>query len=186
MIQHHLRLHSDQHFGKRVPPEACGDVLKAVPAVARRAVAMRLSGRSAPPGRRAGWLKAATDIRFVDFYGDDDTVLVFEAPGLGEAAEELFRQPDMFTTHPSPEDSGLDLLADVWEEVRRRNVDSDLFDEALLSKMAVFRRGLDGVFQSADLWGNRISQGKPATLDQEVISAARELAASTPRSQSVR
>jgi hypothetical protein len=185
-IEHRLRLSSIRHYGKQVPPAPFGRILAIIPEAIRRSIGMRLVGRSTSSGRRAHWLEAASDIRFVDYYGDDDTILVFEAPVLGESARELFEQPDLFLPMPSPKDTGFDLLGDMLSEIARRNRDSDFFDSSLLGEVSRLKRVFDDSFEKASFWGNRYSEDCPATVDAELISAARELKDKTPRPQRVR
>src|SRR5439155_25873964 len=114
---HVVRLRSKDHYGRHVPPSAVGEILRALPVVVRQAIRMGFAGRSTTRGRRPAWLTAASDIRFVGFDGNEDTLLHFEAPSFGEAAEELYRQPEFWPNKPPPEDTGFDLLGDVLADV---------------------------------------------------------------------
>ena len=146
-ITHTISLRNSCHYGRRVPPKAMGDILNHIPIAVDRSIRMAFQGASAPKGRRPLWLDAACDIRFVDHGGDDDTILYFEAPALGEAAEELYRQQELWPAKPAPEDTGFDLLGDVLAEIQRKNADSDKFDSPLLKGIESLRHGLNGIFQ---------------------------------------
>jgi len=185
-ITHHIRLSSKESYGVRLPPSTLGALLLVITESVQRAIRMRCEGRSIAKGRRAAWLDAASDIRFVGHYGDEETVLVFEAPTLGETAEELFRQPDMFSELPRPEDTGFDLLGDLIADVATGNPESDRFDTPLLSQIVRFRKGLNGDFQSASLWGNRYEERSAVLLNADVLETARHLRENTPRPQRVR
>lgn len=185
-IEHHLRLKSEQHYGKRVPPEDFGVLLLSIPRAVRQAIAMRFAGISKPSGRPTTWLTKAADIRFVDHYGEDDTTLVFEAPILGESAEEIYRQPDLFRPLPLQGDTGFDLLGDVVRDIQARNEESDIFDVSLLKQVSNFKKGINGKFSEADLWGNRIKEKEPVVINQTVIETAEEFKNCTPAPQTVR
>ena len=93
--------------------------------------AIRFAWRSkggAAQGKRPDWLAAASDIRFLDHEGSEETVVHFEAPRLGDAAEVLYRQQEIWPSRPNPSDTGFDLLGDVVSDIAAANGDSDHFD----------------------------------------------------------
>ena len=83
-------LSSSEHFGGKVPPKAFGELLRVIPDAIRYAIRMAFESRSRAKGKRPNWLSAASDIRFLDHGGHDETILHFQAPLLGEAAEVLY------------------------------------------------------------------------------------------------
>jgi hypothetical protein len=178
-------LRSDLHFGRRVPPHALANVLNVIPDAVRRSVRMAIEGRSRAAGKRPGWLRAAADIRFLGHDGADETILHFEAPVLGEAAPRLYSQGELWPTRPAPEDTGLDLLADVLADVAAQNADSDRFDRPLLDSIAGFRRALDGSFQQMEVAARRYAQGR-VVVTPTVVEIARNLYTNTPLPQRVR
>jgi len=181
-----LTLRSDEHYGKRVPPQAFGEILRTLPHLLRGSIRMSFEGRSTARGRKPNWLKAASDVRFVDHDGDDDTVLYFEMPTLGESAEELYEQHELWDSRPDANDTAFDLLADVVEDVRTRASDSVRFDRPLLKNLHRMGRGLNGTFQSCLVSGQRYPKDHPATVDKEVVFSADELTRSTPQPQQIR
>jgi len=185
-VQHQIQLDSTSGYGRRVPPRATGALLMVIPTVIQRAIRMRFEGRSTAVGRQAVWLESASDVRFIDHYGEETTTLVFEAPVLGEAAEEIYRQPDMFTPLPRPEDTGFDLLGDILVDVAEGNGESDRFDVPLLNQIGHFQKGLDGDFQRASFWGNRFEEGASVHIDSDVIEIARQLRENTPSPRRLR
>ncbi len=93
--------------GAEVPPTPVGKILAAtVPTV-----------------------KQAISLGFVGLCGGDDgaTILRFEAPRLGDAAEELYRQPEFRSTRPDGDDTGFDLLPAILHldpgQIRRDDID---------------------------------------------------------------
>jgi len=181
-----LTLRSDALYGHRVPPQAFGDILRTFPRLLRGSVRMSFEGRSAARGRRPRWLEAASDIRFVDHQGKDETVLYFETPMLGEAAAELYDQQEIWPSRPDPEDTPFDLLADVVEDVRSGVSDSDRFDRPLLKKLRELGRGLNGTFKSCLISSRRYSDDRLAVVDKAVVTSADELTRSTPQPRQIR
>jgi hypothetical protein len=167
-----ITLISDQHYGCRLPSEALGNTLKAIPEAVERSISMAFLGRSTFRGSRPAWLLAAADIRFVDHLGDDASTLVFEVPRLGDAASQLYRYQEFFwSRHPGPDDTGFDLLGDV----DNRNEDSNRYDPPLLRRLAAFRTVLDRTFDEMRIVGHRYTAERPARLTRETVTNAQEL-----------
>lgn len=181
-----ITLRSDQHFGRRVPPKALGCLLETLPEMVRQSVRMAVEGRSRARGKRPDWLRAAGDIRFLGHEGMDETVLHFEAPTLGEAAPRLYEQQELWPTKPAPEDSGFDILADLFLDVAARNADSERFDRQLLERIYGLRRVLNGTFRDMALTGRRHPAEQPVVVTPSVVDSARNLYAHTPLPQQVR
>ena len=181
-----ITLASDHHYGRRLPPQALGHALTAIPTVVRQSISMSFRGRSSVRGPRPRWLKAAADIRFVDHLGDDESVLVFEVPTLGEAAADLYQQQEFWSTRPDPGDTGLDLFGDVLRDVAAHNEDSDRFDKRLLSHLIGFKNVLNGTFRELRLDPVGHDSKPPALINPEVIHTALEFEATTPLPQRVR
>jgi len=182
-----VTLTGDHHYGRRLPPQALGHALTAIPTIVRQSVSMAFRGRSGVRGPCPRWLKAASDLRFIDHTGEDDSVLAFEAPTLGEAAPELYEQQEFpWSSRPDPGETGLDLLGDVVLDVAAHNEDSDRFDKSLLGNLAGFKKVLDGYFREIRLDMHRQGSTVPAVISPEVILTAREFRAATPLPQRVR
>ena len=181
-----VTLLSNEHFGRKVPPGAFGELLRVIPDAIRFSIRMAFESRSRAKGKRPGWLSAAADIRFLDHAGNDETILHFEAPRLGDAASELYRQREIWATRPDPEDTGFDLLGDVVGDVASNNSDSDRFDRTLLQELERFKKGLNGTFQRLEFTGRRYSVSQPASITPAIIQAAERLSRDTPQPQQTR
>ncbi len=181
-----VTLTSDERFGRKVPPKALGELLRVIPDAVRLSIRMAFESRSRAKGKRPGWLTAASDIRFLEHSGEDETILHFEAPRLGEAAPVLYQQGELWQTRPAPEDTGFDLLGDVIGDVAAANGDSERFDRPLLQELERFKRGLNGSFQKMEFTGNRYTPSRPAVITSVVIKAAQQLSHDTPRPQQTR
>ena len=147
---------------------------------------MAFRGHSGVRGPRPRWLEAAADLRFIDHTGEDESVLVFEAPTLGEAVPELYQPRESWPTRPDPADTGLDLLGDVVRDVAAHNEDSDRFDRGLLGRLAGFVNVLGGGFREIRLGSNRRDAASPAIITAEVVRTAREFQEAIPPPQRVR
>lgn len=185
VVHHVIRLTGPARCGGRVPPEPLGSVLRAIPPIVRRSIRMAVEGRSTVRGRAPDWLCAASDIRFVDLDGDDETRLHFEAPRLGDVAEQVISQQNLWRTMPDPQMSGLDVFRKVLDEIDARNADSEAFDRRLLRGLqAGFGKGINGVFNTMYVDPqDSMNNQKPAVLNKATLENARLLSEQTPAAQ---
>ncbi len=184
-IEHTVRLSGDNHFGTKAPPLAPAILLRQLPDVLRQCVLMAFEGRTAPRGRPPRWLEQSADIRFVGISGNDDTVLHFEVPTLGEAADEIFVQTELWNTRPDPGDTCFDLLGDVILDVQNENVDSNRFDSRLLKKFKRFDQAIGKDYRSISLFGHRFSI-TPAIINETTVANASRMVHGTPSPNRVR
>src|SRR5580704_7261601 len=155
MIEQAIILRSPQHFGRRIPFESLDSLPKTLCNAVRQSVRMAIEGRSKARGKRPDWLKAAADIRFLGHDGDDETVLHFESPTLGEAAPRIYAQQQLWSTRPSAEETGFDVLSAVLTDVGASNADSERFDRPLLESVARFGKTLNDTFSELVITGGR-------------------------------
>jgi hypothetical protein len=183
---HALRLKSSAHYGKNAPPEPVGAVLSLIPQLAVRSVRMAYQGSSSISGKYPDWLRRATDVRFVDYSGADDTIIYFSAPILGEAAEEVYAQQEIWTTRPEPQLTAFDLVNDVIHDIRANNAESEKFDSQLLNTITRFRRGVDDGYSELVVESSTPEVRQAESLDLTVIQTATELRQITPEPQRTR
>jgi hypothetical protein len=187
---HQVVLKSHEVFDGRLPPRELGYFLAELPGLVRATVSMVLRSRSQQAGRRPAWLDRAADIRYdvanAGRSSDEKTALYFEAPCLGEAAEELYRQGELWPTRPEPADTGFDLLGDVLADVDAQNADSDRFDPGLLKRLGRFKKALSGPYDEAQFESRRYAAGKRARLSRPLIQTAGRLFHETPLPRRVR
>ena len=162
MQQHIICLESEQHFGGRLPTYHLGFLLTDLPRAVRGAVSMAFRNRSHVKGRRPGWLDRASDVRFVDHEGNGESVLYFEAPKLGEAADDVYAQQSLFPEaddRPDKEDTAFDVFGDVLADVQARNADSGYYDPSLLHRITQFNRVFKkGPYSEVDFTSRRFPQ----------------------------
>jgi hypothetical protein len=180
-----ITLTSDHHYGRRLPPQALGHALTVIPIVVRQSISMAFRGRSVAKGPRPRWLRSASDIRFIDHIGDDETTLVFEAPTLGEAASEFYQQQELWSARPDASLTGLDLLGDVVRDVADRNQDSDRFDKSLLGSLLGFKNVLDDAIREVRFNTTRANT-TTAVINPAVLLTAQRFREATPLPQRVR
>lgn len=113
-----VRLQGARKSGEHAACAALGPLMSQLPHAVRQASLVRLLGRSSVKGRPPSWVKQVEDVR-CSRYGEDhdDTVLEFEMPTLGTAAEALYLQGELWDTRPSPEATGFDLFAESLADV---------------------------------------------------------------------
>jgi hypothetical protein len=187
-VHHTIRLIGRVEYGREAPPIPVGNMLRLIGPAVRQSILMGFLGRSRPPGRPPAWLVSASDIRFVGIDGgrEGETILHFEAPRLGESADELYRQQESWPSRPPAEDTGFDLLCDILGDVSAHKADSDRFDSPLLKRIGGFGRAFDRDYQRAVFVGHRFTEEQPAILDEHTIANAQQLTLETPRPQRIR
>jgi hypothetical protein len=188
-VVHKILLKGEGHFGNKLPPRHLGLLLAEVPLAVRESISMALQNQSRRRGRQPHWLDEAADIRFVGHEGNGDATLFFEAPTLGSAAQELYQQQALpgFSTRPSPDDTGFDLLGDVLADVQQRNADSEHFDPLLLNRLAKFHKVFHrSPFGEVQFVSRRYGVQSPAVLAPETVVSAKSLLHRTPSPQRVR
>jgi hypothetical protein len=181
-----VTLRSRDRFGRRVPACALARVLAFLADAVRLSVRMAFEGRSKARGPRPDWLRAAADIRFIDHTGEEETVLSFEAPTLGEAAARLYEQREGWPAWLAAEDTGFDLFGDVLSDVAAQNADSERFDRPLLDEIARFRRAPYSTFTEMAVTARRYPPGRAALLTPGIAQCAQSLSTNTPPPQRVR
>lgn len=185
-VEHTVVLRSPEHYGRKVPPGPLGEFLHILPSVIRRSIRMAFSGASTSRGKYPQWLLSASDIRLVDYNGNGDTILCFEAPRLGDAAAELYSQAEFWPTKPNRDDTGFDILTDVIGEVAASNFESERFDPALLKELAKFQKPIAEAFQQIVITGRRHTMRNPCIIDASVIATTKKLRTATPLPRRVR
>jgi hypothetical protein len=114
---------------------------------ARRAVRLRVEGRSTASGTAPVWVERAAEFDFTEAE-TGSTCIVLEARSLAEADPERFNQREFFQ-EVDPSATGLQLFEDSAEDVLTGQKDSEQFDDGLIDVVenlrSVLRRGIDSV-----------------------------------------
>ena len=182
LIEHTIEAYGPRVSNGQRSPEAIGNVLRLTDQLLQMTVSIAFRFTSRARRRRPAWLMAASAVRFADISnGNGLTCLHFEAPILGEAAKELYRQKELFKTRPNEDDTCFDLLGDVLNDIKEQKRDSYRFDARLLERVERFediekRWGVE----SLALHGHRLSETVPARIDKQLCELAGRLELQTP------
>lgn len=170
-----------------VPLPVSSPLLRLLESTARPSVRMLLEGTSASVGASPAWLARASDIGTLGFRMEQGrSFLSVKAPRLGEAVPQLFEQPSLWPMAAMPDDTALQVMGKIAEAVRRKQVESDLYDRPLLKQFGAWggllKRELRSVaFPLANAEVDSIGQ-----IDGEVVTNAKALSLQTPSPRQVR
>lgn len=182
MVEHIVQVSGPQVSNGHRSPEAIGMVLKWIEPTVRSSVSMAFQLASIPRGRRPEWLMAASEIRFADISnGQGITNLHFEAPRLGEAAEELYRQGEPGGVRPDPHDTGFDLVGDMLRDIASQARDSHRFDAQLLRRVEQFAHAGRWGVEWMTFHGDRLPEAAPPRIDGKISEIAFKLERETPQ-----
>lgn len=148
----------------------------------RRAVRLRVEGRSTARGSLPHWLAAACAFDVVGL-SKGSTVLEIEALPLAEAAPERFAQRRIFVDVSRP---GLSYLADSLEDALAGRADSDGFDLPLLTHLDRFSRLFGPGVELVELALRPHAGRAPLRLGPEGLATIHRLRRQTPRPRKVR
>jgi hypothetical protein len=174
-----------RHPGSGLPGVLVRDLLDAVDHGARGAVRLRLEGRSrAGGGPPPAWVADAATFDFVGLIEGEDGVTL-RIPTLRETLPERFVQHDLFPIVAAA-DTALSLFGQSLHDALGGNMESDAYDEPLLSTFAeefkqVFRHGVEAVEMRNGRPGARALNVTPAG-----IQVVERLKRQTPRPRRVR
>jgi hypothetical protein len=181
-IEQEIFLHTETSFGEAVPLSLSSRLLQRLEATAKPSVRMALEGTSASVGATPAWLERCVDIRTVGFSERQGrSVLHLKAPRLGEAAPKLFEQDSLFPIIASPDDTALQILNKIAQEVRRENPGSDLYDSSLLRKFSQWKTLFEGELKDIEF-----PDSLDSPFDISVAENAKALSDQTPSPRQVR
>lgn len=186
-VERSLRLEGSAGLGAKPRPELIAPVLAHVRGSLQDAVRMGFLHSSRAKGRLPQGVRAAADVRFIGLAGADGeaTLLRFEIPTFGEAAEDYFKQAELWEDGPKPEETAFELFAGALDDVRARRAESNRYDLGMLRSIrryaGLFRRGGLARIAMPD-----VRYVHRPELDSEVLAIAGELADVTPGPRRVR
>ncbi len=181
-IEQEIFLHTETSYGEAVPLSLSSRLLQRLEATAKPSVRMALEGTSASVGATPAWLERCVDIRTVGFSERQGrSVLHLKAPKLGEAAPKLFEQDSLFPSIASPDDTALQILNKIAQEVRRENPGSDLYDSSLLRKFSQWKTLFEGQLKDIEF-----PDSLDSPFDISVAENAKVLSDQTPSPRQVR
>ena len=159
----------------RLPLSEFGSFMGNLATLAQGSVRMAFQRRSFSPGPRPKWLQLAADVRYVGHEAvNGKTHLHLESPTLGESLREVSLEPEFWSDHPDPEDTALDLIADVIAAVQSVDRDSEMLDGPMLRSVSRFGKCLNGEISAATFSSGR-RQGAHAVLNVESTQTAHSM-----------
>lgn len=148
-----------------------------------RALRLALEGESVKRGTIPLWLTASSDFVLKDIK-KGSTILLFEAPTLGEIAKEQIQQPDLWNIVPSPEDTAITVLSKTISDAEHENLDSDAMDKGVLETLMEFKRLLNGTDIQIDLRSER-GKNESFSLNNASYQKINRIRNETPEPQTV-
>jgi len=180
MSQYYVRLKGLDSVDGRVAGSLLLEVLHVLVDGARRAVRLRLEGRSTARGPAPSWINQAAEFEVVALR-QGSAIVVLEARELVGAAEAL-GQLAMFEPL-APSATGLSLLRESVEEAIEGHEESELLDDGVLEVVEAWQRVLSKGVTEAE-FGNAAGEVTRITADR--IERVARLRRQTPAPQRIR
>ncbi len=186
-IDQEVAIDTKTGFGADMPLAISSLLLRRLEDTARPCVRMAVEGSSASVGATPLWLERASDIRTIGFSErGGQSVLHVRAPRLGDAIPEIFDQRSLWPGMAQPHETAIQLIGRVGDAVKRHEVASDLYDQALLRHFGqwhlLFKRGVKEI----QVPGSTAGDEGPVRLDITVARNARLLSDQMPAPRQVR
>ncbi|MBV8308823.1 MAG: hypothetical protein JO344_00350 [Planctomycetaceae bacterium] len=177
-----LRITGPTACGSRISGPLLRDLLGLVSEGSRRALRMRVEGRSIAKGTPPAWLAPGAGFDFTGLSGGSCVVHI-EAPTLAQAAPDEFAQGSLFLDYQA---SAVGLWTQSLEDALEGKADSELFDTGLLDEIEadlkrVFAHSIDGIEIA-----NGAPDARPIVLKPESVERVQRLRLQTPLSMRVR
>lgn len=182
MVPYKIKLDGPSATGTRVSAMLLHDLLGVMTEGSRRALRLRVDGRSVVPGTPPAWVNAAADFVFLPIE-PGSTVLNVQAPRLYEAAPERFAQE---TWGLNSSTTGFELFVEGLEDALAGRDESDRYDDGLLKVVSrlgdVLERGIDVIDFMPAAHDNRAK----ARVTREGLARVLTLQSRMPKTRHVR
>lgn len=162
---------------------ALKEVIDILSTGSERALRLSLEGTSVKRGSPPAWLLKSTDF-ILKGLKKGSTVLEFEAPTLGSVAFEQIKQPDLWDTVPSLNDTAVTILTRSIKDAEQENLDSDKYDRGVLETLIGFKRLLDGTKLKVELHSEE-RRADRFLLDTDSYKKFDKIRSETPEPQAV-
>ena len=163
-----------------------GKLFRQIERTVQPCVRMALTGRSAQVGQPPKWLQAAWDLRATEFSRrGSDTVIHMQVPKLGEAAPQVFEQKQLWDASVQPEETALELLGKLVQDVSEQATNSDSYDGHMLTRLVGWNGLLESRIRTIVLPTTGINSPN-SMLDVSVVANARSLSNRIPAERQVR
>ncbi len=163
-----------------------GKLFRQIERTVQPCVRMALTGRSAQVGQPPKWLQAAWDVRATEFSRrNSDIVIHLRVPTLGDAAPKVFEQQTLWDSDVKPDETALELMGKLIQDVRGQVANSDSYDAPMLRHLS----GWDGLLKSrirTVILPNKGENAPKSVLDESVVHGAMVLSRKIPSARQVR
>lgn len=185
--QQQILIESKGQYGRRPPMDFCGRVFRGLTPMLGSSVRMAIEGASSSTGASPVWLRQASDVRVTGLSERDSaTILQLEAPSLGEAAKEIYRQDSLWDTRPSASETAINVLARVLDDVKQADAESGLYDRQLLNRILRLRRMFDDRVVAIRFPSTATDETLTTLVTPQVVDSAEQLARRTPPPRQIR
>jgi hypothetical protein len=182
MPLHSIRVVGSSADGARISGPLLRDLLAMVAEGSRRALRMRVEGRSTSAGRIPDQLESATEFDFLGL-SNGSCVVTLEAPTLAQVVPRTFAKGSLFLDNRS---SAIGLWEESLADALAGETDSDRFDTSMLAE---FKKSLCRVFEhDVEMLEIRheASSVPMAVVRREAVDQIDSLKRQTPRSRRIR
>jgi hypothetical protein len=163
-----------------------GKLFRQIERTVQPCVRMALTGRSAQVGQPPKWLQAAWDVRATGFSRrGSDMVIHLSVPKLGDAAPKVFEQQRLWDEAVKPDETALELMGKLVQDVREQVINSDAYDAPMLSRLTGWNGLLESKIRTVVLPTNGMNSPN-SILDGFVIAGAKALSNRIPAERQVR
>lgn len=175
MAERIIRLVGHAAPGARLRAILLRDLLDVLIEGTRRALRLRIEGRSTAPGTPPAWLDEAAAFEVIGL-NQANAEVILDVPNLGDAFPSMFHQGDLFRV--SGQHRAFDVLIASIENAARGPAESNLLDGGLLETLT----GFDRIFQKG-VESIAFRGGSPCVLRAEHLARIRQLASNTPKTK---
>ncbi len=167
--------------------EFCSTVFRGLGPMLGSAIRMVIEGASVSVGAPPSWLREAADVRVIGLSERNAaTIFYVEAPPLGEAAKEIYRQESLWEIRPPESETAINVLARVLDDVTRADAESGRYDRQLLNRIMRMRRLFDDRVVSLRFPSGLSDESLSTVITPQVVDNAARLADRTPPPRQIR
>jgi hypothetical protein len=179
-----IRLEGPRAAGARLSAVILRDLLDLVLEGSRKALRLRVEGRSTAPGTSPSWLSEAAGFDVVGLK-EGSSIVELEALPLWEAAPSRFQQGDFFLDIDTSR-SSLSLFEESFEEALKGQEEADLFDMALLKTLADFSKLFAGGIERIEIADRSAGRMRTLEVKPDRLERVEQLWRKTPQDLRVR
>jgi hypothetical protein len=183
MSSYSIRLKGLNSASGTISSQILAKLLHDLEQAAQRSVRLLLDGASVKNGPPPSWLEQSTNF-LITGIGKGSTIVSLDAPCLGDTAEELLKQTDLWRDVPNPDDTSLSVLSLCVLDAASGKTDSDRLDRGVLDSLASFGWITD-VAKSVEIIAKNDKSSKPFIFNKDTFGSVQLLRSRTPAPQAM-